>query len=278
MISLEYIIFACAVICLAVGTFTGVAPLTGRARRRPGASRVCATAGILFFTSFLVSRGFRHGGLPLTTSAEVLSFAAWSIWVCYFVSRVDDAEGGTGPLCLVPALVFACAAVPGLSGRAGEIPEFFSKPLFVVHVVPAFLGYGAFAVGFVSSMVYLFQEKQLKNKSLGALTSRLPSLECLEASNYRMISWGFVLFTISLACGIVLAISTDIWADTAWKSDPKIAASCLTWFIYAVLFFVRRSGSLRGRLVACISIAGFVLVMISFVGIRLLSSGAHTFT
>ena len=69
-----------------------------------------------------------------------------------------------------------------------------------------------------------------------------------------------------------------MWASQTWKGpwelDPKIVASLVTWLIYLTLFSTRLSGSWRGRRAAYVAIFGFAAVMVTFLGVSLLS-GQH---
>ena len=76
----------------------------------------------------------------------------------------------------------------------------------------------------------------------------------------------------------ILGYTGFIWASRTWKGpwefDPKILASLLTWLIYLVLFSTRVSGGWRGRRAAYIAIFGFAAIMVTFLGVSLLS-GPH---
>ena len=67
-----------------------------------------------------------------------------------------------------------------------------------------------------------------------------------------------------------------MWASRAWKGpwelDPKVLASLVTWLIYLILCSTRLSGSWRGRRAAYVAIFAFAAVMMTFVGVSVLSS------
>ena len=92
---------------------------------------------------------------------------------------------------------------------------------------------------------------------------RLPSLESLDESNSRFVTWGFAFFTFGMMTGSVLA---KISWGSFLKAEPVQILSILTWLLYAVQIHARSSGW-RGRRAALLTIAGFVLLAASFVGI-----------
>jgi ABC-type transport system involved in cytochrome c biogenesis permease subunit len=99
----------------------------------------------------------------------------------------------------------------------------------------------------------------------------LPSLEVCEEISYRSLLIGLPFLSVGILTGFV-------WASRMWKGpwelDPKILASLITWLIYLVLFSTRLSGLWRGRRAAYVAIFGFATMMITFLGISLVS-GQH---
>ena len=119
--------------------------------------------------------------------------------------------------------------------------------------------------------MYLIQERELKSKQPRGFYYRLPSLKVCEELYYRSLVLGLPFLSIGILTGFV-------WASRTWKGpwelDPKILASMVTWLIYLVLFSTRVSGGWRGRRAAYFAIFGFAAILVTFVGISLLS-GEH---
>ena len=88
--------------------------------------------------------------------------------------------------------------------QAGALPPTLQSAWLPIHVTAAYLGYAVFVVAFSASLVYLVQEKQLKQKRASSFLRRLPSLETLDHLNYRSLAWGFLLLTLGLVerCGL----------------------------------------------------------------------------
>jgi cytochrome c-type biogenesis protein CcsB len=141
-----------------------------------------------------------------------------------------------------------------------------------IHTIVAFLGNAAFALAFGVGIMYLVQEHYVKSKHLGGIFGRLPSLQTLDALNYKLITLGFPLLTFAI-------ISGSLWAESAWGSywrwDPREVWSLTTWFIYAIILHARLIAGWRGKRAAILSIVGFLIIIITFFGINLLEKGIH---
>lgn len=135
--------------------------------------------------------------------------------------------------------------------------------MVVVHTLCSLSSYAAFLAAFISGILFLLQERQLKRKHMGWLFHRLPSLEALERINSAAIGLGFGLLTVGVACGF---LGTQRVLGRWWMGDPKEYLTIVLWVSYLILWIVRLRATLRGRRVALLSILGFSLVLFTFVG------------
>jgi ABC-type transport system involved in cytochrome c biogenesis permease subunit len=138
-------------------------------------------------------------------------------------------------------------------------------------VAPALLGYAVLVLAALFSAVYLLQERQLKGRPRGSLFRRLPPLETLDQWNQRCVTWGFVLFTLGIVTGSVLAERT--WGSI-WSWEPVQVWSVVTWLVYGALAQARTVGW-RGRRAARLTIASFLVLVASFVTVNLFFPGRH---
>jgi ABC-type transport system involved in cytochrome c biogenesis permease subunit len=130
-----------------------------------------------------------------------------------------------------------------------------------------------FFVTFISSIIYLLQERQLKSRKPSQLLFRLPSLGTLDKLFSKFLNSGFLLMTFGLLAGV-------IWAErdwvNGWYGDPKVVAALITWTIYLILVYLRVAAGWRGRRAAYISILGFVSMLFTFLGVSNFG-GQHIF-
>jgi ABC-type transport system involved in cytochrome c biogenesis permease subunit len=111
--------------------------------------------------------------------------------------------------------------------------------------------------------MYLLQEREVKGKHFGALFSRLPSLDALDRLNQRLVRSGFVVYSVALVTGALVA--KKAWG-TSWSWDPQQVASLVVWLLYGAMVQLRHVG-VHGRKYAILTLAGFVLVMSSMLGL-----------
>lgn len=217
----------------------------------------------------ILGRSLTAGYIAVTSSYEAMSFFAWLMAAMSVFVQLRT------PVVLLGAVVSPIAFLLTLTAfvfyaNIQALPPSLQSAWLPVHVTLAFLGYAVFGVAFSASLLYLVQEKQLKAKKAHAIFRRLPSLETLDELNYRSLSWGFPLLTLAILSGAV-------WAEYAWGHfwlwEPRLVLSVLTWALYALLLYYRTAGW-RGRRAAALTIVCFAVLLVSFLGVRLLP-GRH---
>ncbi len=138
----------------------------------------------------------------------------------------------------------------------------------VLHVPILFLSYAIFAAAFTVGILYLWQERQMKSKHLAELSYQLPSLEALDTLISKLIAVALPLLTVGILLG-------GIWAHRSWGRfwswDPSETWALITWLVYVAYLLVRRGIGWRGRKTAYLSLAGFVMVLITYVGVNYFS-------
>jgi len=228
------------------------------------------------FASHLVMTLFRYlssGHTPITNLHESLSFFSLSVVGLYLYVERRFRVVVLGSFVMPVALIMLILSMLFPMGIAPLNPALKSRWL-TIHTVVAFVGYAAFAIAFGSAVVYLIQERLLKRKKIMGIFQRLPSLDTLDEINYRCLTVGFPLLTVAI-------ISGAIWAESAWGTywswDPKETWSLITWFVYAALLHGRLTTGWRGRRAAWLSIAGFAVMLFTFLGVNLLLSGLHSY-
>jgi len=227
--------------------------------------------GVAFLchSSFLLLLGFERKHFPITNLPESLSFFAWCITLVFLVVHIRYREVVLGAFVLpLVSLLTVFSEVIWEENRA--IPPLLRSKWLYIHTSVAFLAYAAFFLTFISAVLYLVQEKELKNKRFRFLYFRLPSLQVCDELLRRSLFVGFVAMSATIVTGA-------FWAQQAWGRfwswDPKETATLITWGIYLMLIAYRLSSSWRGRRAAYISILGFVSILFTF-GVNW---GLHTY-
>jgi len=146
--------------------------------------------------------------------------------------------------------------------------------MLVVHTSCSLLSYAAFLGAFVSGILFLIQERQLKRKTMGVLFHHLPSLEMLDRVNFMAIGIGFGLLSVGTIFGF---LGTERLLGRWWTGDPMEYLTLLLWLVYLALWLLRLGATLRGRRVALLSILGFGIVVFTVIGVSRLVPSWHSF-
>ncbi|NOX96781.1 MAG: c-type cytochrome biogenesis protein CcsB [Nitrospirae bacterium] len=237
------------------------------------AGLISSLLGIGFHSFSLVVIGIQGGHIPITNLFEALSFLSWSLVLLFLISYLKYRSKALAGFALPLATIILLPAA--FSSRAfQELPPFWQNWWLGLHGMSILLAYGAFGLAFISAIMYLLQERQLKIKSPGLLYRWLPSLERLEEINHKAITIGFAFLTFGIIIGLVWARKAQ---STGWSWGGKETWTVITWLVYALLLHRRITSNLRGRKIAYLCILGFGLVLFTFIGVSLLFPGLHSF-
>lgn len=230
-------------------------------------------AGFILHTVSLLVDWAIDGHYPLFFLRETLSFLAWALVATYalMLYKYRAQALGVFTLPLVSVLTFTALLIH--SGPDGAPAGFSTTWLFPIHTTLLIFAYAAFFIVFMSSVMYLLQERELKLKTFGAIFHRLPSLSTVNQLSTTAAVFGLTLLTLGIATGMIWSSERS---GRVWHNDPKEIFAVLTWLLYFGLLIYRSTASWRGRNAAWMGVAGFALVLCTFFGARLLG-GYHVF-
>lgn len=236
------------------------------------ASGIIAT-GFLMHCVTVAARYMAAGYTPITNLHEALSFFSLSIVGLFIYFEYRYRLHILGSFVLPVALMLMITAL-GFPTQIGDLNPALKSRWLAVHTVFAFGGYAAFTVSFGAAVMYLIQQRFLKQKKFGTLYQKLPALDVLDDISYRCLTYGFPLLTVAIITGA-------IWAETAWGTywswDPKETWSLITWFVYAALLHGRLTTGWRGKKASILSIIGFCILLFTFLGVNLFLPSLHSY-
>jgi ABC-type uncharacterized transport system permease subunit len=212
---------------------------------------------------------------------QALSVTLWlAVLIYWFESLFVNLEGmqaivlGAAAVCvLLPGLFPGLAAPPDASGAA-----------FRAHLALAMLAYSLFTIGAMHALLMALIERRLHRARLfggrrdgdgepaargagpleGPLAS-LPPLLTLERLLFRILTLGFVLLTLTLATG---AIYSEEVFGRALRLNHKTVFAILSCVIFGLLLAGRWRYGWRGRRALRWTLAGFVMLLLAYVGSR----------
>ncbi len=216
----------------------------------------------LLQTVFLIVYMLRVGRFPVLTVIEGLYFY---VWVLITLSL------GINRWLKVDFIVFFTNVIgfgfmvmhtftPLEFGPAGMSDHLISE-LLLIHITFAIMSYGAFAVSFVFSCLYLIQYDLLKRKKWGTILIRIADLSMLEKMAYILNCIGVPLLLLSLILGTQWAYLKI--PDVSWY-DAKIVGSFIVLAVYSIFLYLKVKKGLQGRTLAMWNVASFLIVLINF--------------
>jgi ABC-type transport system involved in cytochrome c biogenesis permease subunit len=222
-------------------------------------------------TGWLIQRGLVTGRCPVVGGQEMAAFLSWSLVVCYIVAqrwyRTASLRAFVFPIVFVLATV--ASLVPTAPSRPQDISEPLARVILPIHAGLIMLAYSAFFISFGAGVMYIIQERELRNKRFGTVFYKLPSLETCDSISFKSVAIGFVLLTLGVAAGIAWSHARD---GVYWHGEPTELFSVVTWIIYLIIIQSRLSAGWGGRNAAFATIIGFVLVLASLAGLRYLDT------
>ena len=223
------------------------------------AGRVLVGAGLALHAVALGVLLGAQGGAPsgLAQGFSILAFLLLAIFLGLDLRYRRPVLGAF----VTPLAVAVMVPVLLLHGVGAPLPPNLRGPLLPVHVTIALLGLAAFAVAAAVAVMYLVMERQVKAKHFGLLFARMPSLEFLDRLNRRLVIWGFIALSVTLVTGGMFANHA---AGLFWVWDVKQVVTVGAWVIFAALLNARFFAGWQGRRVALLTMAGFGLLLVSF--------------
>jgi ABC-type transport system involved in cytochrome c biogenesis permease subunit len=220
-----------------------------------------SVVGLAVQVGLLAVRWAAGGFLPVTGLFSTLGFL--SMWVMaialYFVWRYQAV--GFLPAALGLTLAALAGASQGSMNLAPLTPA-LDTPLFFLHVATSFAAYGLFGV---AALLAGYRLLGIPGSALGQ------ERRMLDESIYL----GYILFTWCMIAG-------SLWAYLAWGSywtwRIKGLWSTILWFYYSGVLHVRSRPAWQGWPLNLLAIAGFVLVLFTFLGLGLLFTTSHPLT
>jgi ABC-type uncharacterized transport system permease subunit len=120
------------------------------------------------------------------------------------------------------------------------------------------LGDALFLLASGAAVLYLVEEKRLKQKRAASVFGRLPPLDALDRAEHRLLLTGFPLLTLGIITGTA-------WAHRIETGGSAEVARALfaygTWVLFAGVLILRALLGWRGRRAAYGTIAGFLFAV-----------------
>jgi ABC-type uncharacterized transport system permease subunit len=205
---------------------------------------------------------FTAGGLDLSL-ANALSVVQWIIaLVAWLGTRARTLPG-------VAAIAFPVAAIgaalPSLAPSMHRI-SFAGEPWAALHIAIAFVAYALLIVAALQALVLTGLERRLHRGLADERSPSMPPLLTLERFLFRLVAAGYVLLTLTLISG---ALFSEQLFGKPFSVNSKTVFSVLSWLVFGALLYGRRRYGWRGRTALNWILAGSALLLIAYIGTKL---------
>jgi cytochrome c-type biogenesis protein CcsB len=268
------------------------------------ASVALAAAGVAAHAVSIFARGLAAERVPLGNMYEYSLVLSFLVVAAYLVvveglARIRTLGGFALAFAVLTMAVAALFLHVGPQPLVPALNSYWRQ----VHVGSMIVSSSLLALGSIVTMLYLVRDRSerrratpmpilggavdldalppaveagagLPDRGSGRWSGALPSAAALDRLAYRLIGFGFPIWTFGIITGA-------IWAESAWGRywgwDPKETWSFVTWVIFAGYLHARATSGWEGRRAAVIAVVGFVSLLITYYAVNLWIVGLHSY-
>jgi len=258
--ALSSVPFAAAVLLYAVAStlFYLEVVRTGKTDGPRAGAAILLGLGATFHSAYVVIASFVAHVCPVHSVHFILSMASLVATVVYLIARRRFRIHALGLIVAPLGLVVTLSTFfLGTVGPEERLPAEYIG----FHVFANLIGVALFLLACGAAVMYLVQEKRLKNKKalLRTSSSGLPPLDSLDKAVHRFLVAGFPLLTLGVATGTV-------WAQKLEGGSPdeilRAVFGYATWLLIAAVLLLRVVAGWRGRRAAYGTVAGFTCAVV----------------
>jgi cytochrome c-type biogenesis protein CcsB len=226
----------------------------------------------------VATRSIEAGHPPFSNLYESLVFYACCTAFIYIIFEFTYNFRVVGALASVLAMLILFYATLQDDTIRPIMPALKSNWM-LIHVVTYMLGYAAFGISFVTSIIYLVVKPFVrKGEAVQAEREILP--RNFDKLSYKIVAFGFPFLTLGMITGAVWA--KKAWGDY-WSWDPKETWSLITWLAYLVYLHtplvlpkMNINKSKASVILSIWLLVAFGIVNFTFMGLSYLPSAADS--
>jgi len=140
-----------------------------------------------------------------------------------------------------------------------------------LHLLVAIAAYSLFTIAALHALLMTLLDRRLHSplqapaRGLGRVFAQLPSLLALEKLLFQLIWVGFLLLTATLVSGVFFS---EQLFGRALRFEHKTVFTIASWLVFACLLGGRVVFGWRGRTALRWTFAGFLMLLLAYVGSR----------
>ncbi len=214
-------------------------------------------AGFLAQCAYMFDRGMELGRLPIVGPHDTLFFMSASTILFSFPITHKMRERRSAHLPIIGLAIFFTVLSMFYRPHNAPLPPVLTTFWFETHVSLSFFAYALFGIAAVLGISILSRKR-----------------DDLEPIQYKSVLVGYLFFSTAMVFG-------GIWAYLAWGTywlwTPKELWTVILWLFYSLYLHARLRSWWAGRPSVILGIAGFAIVMFTYLGVSLFMKSSHTF-
>jgi len=200
-----------------------------------------------------------------TMTLDLVTIGSYVMWLISIILFFTTLKRNIEVLAIIVIPITLIALFLPLIINPTATPLINMKSGLGIHILFSLLAYSMLMLASFQALLLAVQNKQLHRHKSSAIMRTLPSLEDMEHLLFRFISIGVILLGIGLLSGFFF-LDNLFGANIAHKTILSIIA----WIVFSVLLYGRWQYGWRGKKAVNWTLAGFVLLMLSFFGTKII--------
>jgi ABC-type transport system involved in cytochrome c biogenesis permease subunit len=224
-----------------------------------------------FHLLFVLTLWYQNGLLPMESPAQAVNMLVLFSSLAFIPIALRKNTAVLAAFFL-PIASFALGSIAPLVQPGVDLLSGSYQYWYPLHTLSVIAGEALFVVASTTSVVYLIHERIIRKGSIHSAMSALPPLTLLDSILYASLALGFFAITVGMILG-------GLWASAIGLSfhsiAPKVLAGALMWLVFGLSLHQRFAIGWKGRRTAIITLIGFVVMVLLFIGINLAFPESH---
>lgn len=191
--------------------------------------------------------------------SAIVWLTAMIYWVSGFFASLRGLQNLIAPISAIAAIaVWVPLLLPSVHPLAHA-----GMTAFITHLLTAMLAYSLFIIAALHAVLMTLLERRLHHSVVSSIFVQLPPLLVMEKMLFRLVWTGFALLSLTLFSGVVF--SEELFGQSV-PFTHKSLFGFISWGIFAALLAGRHLYGWRGRKAIRWMLAGFVALILSYLG------------
>ncbi len=245
----------------------------GNDRKYENKTKIILLGLIIIHGIEIIVRQLFLKAMPLSSAFDAFSFMGFSILLVYYIIESTFENRASGFFILLFAFFPVLFSAFQHDWKAESNP-LLSDPTFTVHASLNIIGYTALAISAIYALLYLIQYRNIKEKRFNRIFDQLPPLTYLENMSKRAVLIGIILMGIGILLG---HMQTQKAFGRFFYADPKVIITDIIWLAYLIAYLSASFKKWSARIMAYLSIIGFVILLTGMVIVLTVGKSFHEF-